>query len=74
MELPRIQFARPGAFFHGEEWYMCPRCGYGIEAYECIYERNGIKKVENMEDVYICPQCNNMFRLPDGGVIWKTLK
>ena len=61
----RIQSARPGAFFNGEEWYLCPHCGYGIEAYECIYENAGIKKVEGMEDVYICPQCNNMFRLPD---------
>ena len=64
MESPRIQSARPGVFFHGEEWYTCPRCGYGIEAQECIYERSGIKKVEGMTDVYICPQCHNMFRLP----------
>ena len=60
-----IQSAKPGAFFHGEEWYMCPHCGYGVEAHECIYERDGIKKVEGMKDVYICPQCNGMFRLPD---------
>ena len=64
-DLTGIQSARPGAFFHGEEWYLCPHCGYSVEAHNCIYEHDGIKKVEGVEDVYICPQCNNMFRLPD---------
>ena len=65
MESHRIQSAKPGAFFHGEEWYTCPNCSYGIEAHECIYEQNGIKKVEGMDDIYICPNCHKMFRLPD---------
>lgn len=65
MESPRIQSARPGAFFHGEEWYTCPHCSYGVEAHDCIYEHDGIKKVEGMDDIYICPNCHKMFRLPD---------
>ena len=60
-----IPTAKFMAYFHGEEWYTCPTCRNGIEAYDCVYEHAGIKKVKDEKNVYICPECHNKFRLPD---------
>lgn len=51
-----------GACFHGETWYMCPRCGRSFEYYDTVFERDfrKIKEYIYQDTKNGCGQVLNM--------------
>lgn len=56
-----IQSAHSKEYFHGEEWFECPNCSFIFGFFDAVFERLGIKRVE--DHIYVCPECNKKFKI-----------
>jgi len=59
-KLENIQRPIPGADFHGESWYQCPKCGNTFEFYDTQFERGFTKIRKNIYQHNECGQLIDM--------------
>ena len=58
-----IEKAKFEKTFHGETWYRCPYCNKPFEYYDALFERKGLEKVEEKNNVCILCSCGKLFRI-----------